>query len=369
MGEFVLFLAGIVALLLWAEGKALYGIVTGETRQKEEHQRSLWEAKSQFKEAVLHGRFPSEAVLSVLGKCQSHIDYKGHYHDHRIPDYLWSEVPYLRCEIDYDEAVKLVRREQRVEAERKANANKHREIAERLTNIISLCSAPWDEMIRTAKALHGDFRSVSFMQAIKYDLLQILNPMSVANGTVPEELGRLYQAVLVLLELKERLTVEDCISMIAQWERKAMKIPAAIDLLYTFDQMKGSRLSQTVGDTYFLFLETVSSSFPDSLAVTIVKNQYASLLTPFVSDNKNNGKYTTGVNRNCLECSEYYPVLRLKPEANEDEVKTAYRDLTQIYHPDRFNGNERLRRTAEDEMKKVNVAYSHIVGHFMEPVR
>ncbi|HWR16057.1 MAG TPA: hypothetical protein VN577_14615 [Terriglobales bacterium] len=281
MGEFLLALAVIGAVLLWAGCKALHGFVSGEPRQMEEQEQSLWEAKSKFREAVLRDRFPSEAVLSVLLKCHSYTDDDG-YHNHRIPDDLGHIVPYLRYGIDFDEAVNLVREQQRAEAERESTTNEYKETVERFANVISLCSAPWNELNRTAKALHGDFSSVPFLQVLKYDLLQILKSMSVANGTVPEGLGRLYQAVFAQLEPKTRLTVADCVTAIAQWEHDPVKLPAAIDQLRTFDQMKADCLHQTVAATYCSFVQAAYKCFSASTVVRTVMNEYDSLLTPFI---------------------------------------------------------------------------------------
>lgn len=40
-----------------------------------------------------------------------------------------------------------------------------------------------------------------------------------------------------------------------------------------------------------------------------------------------------------------------------DEIKTAYRDLAQVWHPDRFAHDERLRRKAEQNLQRINQAY------------
>jgi hypothetical protein len=367
MGELVLFLAFMVAVLLWAGGKFLYRLFSGESRRQKKQEQRLCEAQSQFEQAILNDRFPSDDVLAILAHCTECFDEHGLRHDRNvIPERLWDRLGYR---VTYGEAVERIRKEQ----ERTLSLKEFEELARRFESVVSSCSAPWDELSRTAKAVHGDFSSVPFLQAVKYDLLQMLTSLSVANGTVPERLGRLYQAVFARLEPRVRLTAADCIGTIAQWDHNAVSLPAAINQLRTFDEMKGDRLSQTVAATYSSFLEIAYTCFPTSIAVTTVKNQYASLLTPFVpgsrageasSGNRNESKCIAEANGNCPQCSEYYSVLRLNPDANEGEIKTAYRDLAQIYHPDRFNGNERLRQTAEGEMKKVNAAYSHIMGHF-----
>jgi len=53
-------------------------------------------------------------------------------------------------------------------------------------------------------------------------------------------------------------------------------------------------------------------------------------------------------------------VLGLKPNASEEEVNQAYRDLANVWHPDRFVGNPRLQKKAEEKLKEINVAYEYI---------
>lgn len=49
--------------------------------------------------------------------------------------------------------------------------------------------------------------------------------------------------------------------------------------------------------------------------------------------------------------------LDLEPGASAEQIKTAWRDLAQVWHPDRFGSNERLRRKAEESLKRINEAY------------
>ena len=59
-----------------------------------------------------------------------------------------------------------------------------------------------------------------------------------------------------------------------------------------------------------------------------------------------------------LDPTQAYRVLGLAPGATVDEVKTAYRDLAQVWHPDRFSDNNRLREKAEQNLQRINEAYA-----------
>lgn len=54
-----------------------------------------------------------------------------------------------------------------------------------------------------------------------------------------------------------------------------------------------------------------------------------------------------------------YEVLGVSPNASDDEVKKAYRELARKYHPDNYQNNP-LADLAEEKMKEVNQAYDAI---------
>ena len=54
-----------------------------------------------------------------------------------------------------------------------------------------------------------------------------------------------------------------------------------------------------------------------------------------------------------------YEVLGVSPNASDDEIKKAYRDLAKKYHPDNY-ADSPLADLAEQKMKEVNEAYDMI---------
>jgi len=57
--------------------------------------------------------------------------------------------------------------------------------------------------------------------------------------------------------------------------------------------------------------------------------------------------------------SDPYQVLNISPNASDDEVKKAYRELARKYHPDNYHDNP-LADLAQEKMKEVNAAYDAI---------
>lgn len=61
-----------------------------------------------------------------------------------------------------------------------------------------------------------------------------------------------------------------------------------------------------------------------------------------------------------MRLEDSYDLLELPPTASDEEVRNAYRDLTKVWHPDRFAHDPTLRRKSEEKLKTINEAYETI---------
>lgn len=58
-----------------------------------------------------------------------------------------------------------------------------------------------------------------------------------------------------------------------------------------------------------------------------------------------------------MEIRKCYEILELRPGYSQEELKQSYKDLVQVWHPDRFAHNPRLKEKAEEKLKQINTAY------------
>ena len=64
-----------------------------------------------------------------------------------------------------------------------------------------------------------------------------------------------------------------------------------------------------------------------------------------------------------VDLKQCYVILDVDVNASLDEVKLSYRDLAQVWHPDRFQNSPRLQAKASEQMKQINAAYEVLMRH------
>jgi len=68
-----------------------------------------------------------------------------------------------------------------------------------------------------------------------------------------------------------------------------------------------------------------------------------------------------------MDIQRYYEVFELDPGASSEDVRRAYKDLVNVWHPDRFSKIPRLKGKAEKKLKAVNEAYAKLQSHLSDP--
>lgn len=119
---------------------------------------------------------------------------------------------------------------------------------------------------------------------------------------------------------------------------------------------------------FFLFLET---SPPPLLAILASPSaRYLSPLRAFPAklsrylarcyngaSQKTTGERNEGSGVNRIEALN---ILGLDDDATAQDIKTAYKECVQIFHPDRFAGNKKLQERATEQFKRLQDAYEFL---------
>lgn len=64
-----------------------------------------------------------------------------------------------------------------------------------------------------------------------------------------------------------------------------------------------------------------------------------------------------------MDIRQCYETLEIRPGASYEDVKQAHRDMVNIWHPDRFSKNRRLKEKAEKKLKEANLAFEMLDRH------
>ncbi len=64
-----------------------------------------------------------------------------------------------------------------------------------------------------------------------------------------------------------------------------------------------------------------------------------------------------------MRITRCYRILGLPPGASQAEIKQAYRDLVQVWHPDRFAHDARLQQKAQNNLKRINEAFEVLLSY------
>lgn len=65
-----------------------------------------------------------------------------------------------------------------------------------------------------------------------------------------------------------------------------------------------------------------------------------------------------------MTIDECFHLLESKPNATIDELKSARKELLQVWHPDKFSGNPKLAKRALEKSKQINDAFDRLLTYF-----
>lgn len=63
-----------------------------------------------------------------------------------------------------------------------------------------------------------------------------------------------------------------------------------------------------------------------------------------------------------MEIQRCFENLEVSQDASIEDVRQAYKDLINIWHPDRVPDNPRLKKKAEEKLKNINLAYAELTS-------
>jgi DnaJ-domain-containing protein 1 len=73
---------------------------------------------------------------------------------------------------------------------------------------------------------------------------------------------------------------------------------------------------------------------------------------------------TASAHSGCAKCGASFARLNIPIGATPQAIRQKYRDLCNVWHPDRWEHNERLRNETTKEFQEIQQAYEHINSHF-----
>ena len=66
-----------------------------------------------------------------------------------------------------------------------------------------------------------------------------------------------------------------------------------------------------------------------------------------------------------MDIEKCFEILEIDKDRSPEKVKEAYRDIINVWHPDRFSNNLRLKEKAESKVKEINMAFDTVQSHML----
>lgn len=212
-------------------------------------------------------------------------------------------------------------------------------------------------LILTAAVLKADGHvERSEFAYVRDYLVRALGPMQAQNAMnrLTEILGESYNIESVCSELRQSSTIHERLLII----QFLFGVATADGELHSSEIATIELISQWCG---------VARSDYESIKAMFTYGFYGN--TGSTGNTSGSGGYSGGYSGGSGSGSGYrshtldsdYQILEISPDASDDEVKKAYRNLAKKYHPDRVaHLGDDMRKAAEEKFSRLSQAYDNI---------
>jgi hypothetical protein len=242
-------------------------------------------------------------------------------------------------------------------------------LADRFAGLLISAGEMAEEVGKASYIINGEeVQENSSRDAVFVDVSQILAAIAEANGHVSNRVVKLGHAIFHKVAQERCADRQETNAAIEHFrtQHDAVSLPYFVSILASCDRSQGTNWAPVAATLYRDLVLTACENFRSSIALRTVADQYVRLLSPYLHQEETASKAaSSGIG--CEECRKYYARLGIPPEASRDAVKQRYRDLCNVWHPDRFEHNERLRAKATKEFQEMQLAFQHIDSHFAVP--
>ncbi|KJR42875.1 heat shock protein DnaJ domain-containing protein, partial [Candidatus Magnetoovum chiemensis] len=65
----------------------------------------------------------------------------------------------------------------------------------------------------------------------------------------------------------------------------------------------------------------------------------------------------------------YFDLFELTPNNSFDELKSAYKDMVKVWHPDRFSHDPKLMKKADKKLQDINEAFKELTLYYDNKIK
>jgi uncharacterized membrane protein len=238
-------------------------------------------------------------------------------------------------------------------------------LADQFVRLISLAGELAEEVAHASVVVAGgDAEEIAAAAMVFCDISRILGTMSAANGRVPNQLVRFCNVVFQELAQDRCASREDAQSVLERFreQNSGVELPIVVTLLTAYDIAQGAQYGRMAASTYRDLVLMARNVCQASVAARMVADAYLGVLLPNIPGAEPVSSRAPSP-LSCDRCRQFYVRLGIPADATRSEIKERHRDLCNVWHPDHFTHNEKLRVKATKEFQEMQQAFDHINSH------